>query len=52
MNVPCQVAAAAAERNNTTTSTITANATLGPPTDIKIIAGVAPDLTPAIPEYI
>jgi hypothetical protein len=56
MNVPCQVATTAAaegsNNNTTTTSTITANATQGPPTDIKIIAGVAPDLTPAIPEYI
>jgi hypothetical protein len=48
MNVPCE--AAAAEGNNITTST--ANVTLGPPSDIKIIAGVAPDLEPAIPEYI
>jgi hypothetical protein len=52
MNVPCQVVTtAAAEGNNITTST-TANATSGPPTDIKIMAGVAPDLKPAIPEYI
>jgi hypothetical protein len=56
MNVPCQVvaaaaaAAAAAEGNNITTSTT--NSTLGPPSDIKIMAGVAPDLIPAIPEYI
>jgi hypothetical protein len=49
MNVPCQ-AAAAAEGNNITTSTT--NATLGPSSDIKIIAGVEPDLEPAIPEYI
>jgi hypothetical protein len=48
MNVPCQVATA--EGNNITTSTI--NATLGPSSDIKIIAGVEPDLVPAIPEYI
>jgi hypothetical protein len=47
MNVPCQVAA---EGNNITTSTT--DASLGPPSDIKIIAGVAPDLEPAIPEYI
>jgi hypothetical protein len=47
MNVPCQVAP---EGNDITTST--ANATLEPPSDIKIIAGVAPDLKPAIPEYI
>ena len=42
MNVPCQ--AAAAEGNNISTSTAT-NATLGPSSDIKIMAG-------AIPEYI
>ena len=48
MNVPCQVAAA--EGNNFTTSTT--DASLGPPSDIKIIAGIAPDLEPAIPEYI
>ena len=48
MNVPCQIAAA--EGNNITTSTI--DASLGPPSDIKIMAGVAPDLEPAIPEYI
>jgi hypothetical protein len=51
MNVPCQVAATAAEGSNTTT-TSTTNATQGPSSDIKIMAGVAPDLTPAIPEYI
>jgi hypothetical protein len=48
MNVPCQ--AAAAEGNNITTST--PNTSLGPSSDIKIMAGVAPDLQPAIPEYI
>jgi hypothetical protein len=48
MNVPCQVATA--EGNNITTSTTNAN--LGPSSDIKIIAGVEPDLKPAIPEYI
>ena len=47
MNVPCQVAA---EGNNITTSTV--NATLGPSSDIKIVAGLEPDLRPAIPEYI
>lgn len=47
MNVPCQ---AAAEGSNITTSTT--NASLGPSSDIKIMAGVAPDLKPAIPEYI
>jgi hypothetical protein len=47
MNVPCQVAT---EGNNITTSTT--NATLGPSSDIKIIAGLEPDLKPAIPEYI
>jgi hypothetical protein len=49
MNVPCQ-AAATAEGNNITASTT--NATLGPSSDIKVMAGVAPDLIPAIPEYI
>ena len=49
MNVPCH-AAAAAEGSNITTSTT--NASLGPSSDIKIVAGVAPDLKPAIPEYI
>jgi hypothetical protein len=49
MNVPCQ--AAAAEGNNITTSTTT-NSTQEPSSDIKIMAGVAPDLKPAIPEYI
>ena len=48
MNVPCQVGAA--EGNNITTSTT--NADIGPPTDIKIMAGVAPDLEQAVPEYI
>jgi hypothetical protein len=48
MNVPCQVATA--EGNNITTSTTNAN--LGPSSDIKIMAGVAPDLKPAIPEHI
>src|ERR687895_895457 len=49
MNVPCQVATAA-DGNNTTTSTT--NATLGPPSDLRIMAGVKPDLKPPIPEYI
>jgi hypothetical protein len=48
MNVPCQLAS---EGNNNTTTSI-ANATLGPSSDIKIMGGVAPDLKPAIPEYI
>jgi hypothetical protein len=51
MNVPCQIAAA--EGNNITTSTTTTtNSTQEPSSDIKIMAGVAPDLEPAIPEYI
>jgi len=49
MNVPCK--AAAAEGNNITTST-TNTTIVGPSSDIKIMAGVAPDLQPAIPEYI
>jgi hypothetical protein len=48
MNVPCQTAAD--DGNNIPTST--SNASLGPPSDIKIMAGVAPDLEAAIPEYI
>ena len=51
MNVPCQVAATA-EGNNITTSTTTTNSTQEPSSDIKIMAGVAPDLEPAVPEYI
>lgn len=49
MNVPCQITAAGG--NNITTSTST-NSTQEPSSDIKIMAGVAPDLEPAIPEYI
>jgi hypothetical protein len=49
MNVPCQIAAAGG--NNITISTTT-NSTQEPSSDIKIMAGVAPDLEPAIPEYI
>ena len=49
MNVPCQ-AATAADGNNITTSTT--NSSLGPSSDIKIMAGVEPDLEPAIPEYV
>jgi hypothetical protein len=49
MNVPCQVAVTAEGNNITTSST---NANLGPSSDIKVIAGVAPDLKPAIPECI
>ena len=50
MNVPCQAAATAADGNNITTSTT--NSSLGPSSDIKIMAGIEPDLEPAIPEYI
>ena len=49
MNVPCK-AATAADGNNITTSTT--NSSLGPSSDIKIVAGVEPDLEPAIPEYV
>jgi hypothetical protein len=50
MNVPCRIATAEGSSNTTTNTT---NATLVPPSsDIKIMAGVAPDLKPAIPEYI
>ena len=51
MNVPCQLATTAAEGNTNITASTT-NANQGPSTDIKIMAGVAPDLEPAIPEYI
>jgi hypothetical protein len=50
MNVPCQIAAA--NGNNITTSTTATNSTQEPSSDIKIMAGIAPDLEPAIPEYI
>jgi hypothetical protein len=50
MNVPCQIGAA--DGNNITTSTTTTNSTQEPSSDIKIMAGVAPDLEPAIPEYV
>jgi len=50
MNVPCQIIAA--EGNNITTSTTTTNSIQEPSSDIKIMAGVAPDLKPAILEYI
>jgi hypothetical protein len=49
MNVPCQITAGGG--NNNTTSTAT-NSTQEPSSDIKIMAGIAPDLEPAIPEYI
>ena len=48
MNVPCQVMPA--EGGNITTSNN--NATLRAISDIKIMAGVAPDLKPVVPEYI
>jgi hypothetical protein len=50
MNVPCQ--AATTDGNNITTSTTTTNASLGPSSDIKIMAGVEPNLEPAVPEYV
>jgi hypothetical protein len=52
MNVPCHAAAAAAAAEGSNITTSTTNASLGPSSDIKIMAGVAPDLKPAIPEYI
>src|SRR5919112_2487333 len=51
MNVPCRAVATQGSSNITTTTSIT-TATLGPSTDIKIMAGVAPDLVTAIPEDI
>jgi hypothetical protein len=49
MNVPCRQVVAVEGNNNTTTRT---NANLVPSSDIKVIAGIAPDLQPATPEYI
>ena len=43
-------AATAVDGNNITTSTT--NASLGPSSDIKIMAGVELELKPAIPEYV
>ena len=48
MNVPCRQVAGV-EGNNITTATKT---NLVPSSDIKVIAGIAPDLQPATPEYI
>jgi len=47
MNVPCQVASGG---NNVTTSSD--NSTLAPSSNIKIMAGIEPDLTPVVPEYV
>ena len=52
MNVPCQLAATAATEGSSVTTGTTSNATQGPATDIKIMAGIAPDLKPSLPEYI
>src|SRR5215211_8937530 len=52
MNVPCQIIAAAEGNNITTSTTTTTNSIQEPSSDIKIMAGVAPDLKPAILEYI
>jgi hypothetical protein len=49
MNVPCHQVASESNNNNTTTRT---NTNLVPSSDIKVIAGIAPDLQPATPEYI
>jgi hypothetical protein len=48
MNVPCRQVVSESN-NNTMTRT---NANLVPPSDIKVIAGIAPNLQPATPEYI
>jgi hypothetical protein len=48
MNVPCHQVLAS-ESNNTMTGTDT---NLVPSSDIKVIAGIAPDLQPATLEYI
>ena len=48
MNVPCHQVAAESN-NNTTTRT---NTNLVPPSDIKVIAGISPNLQPTTPEYI
>ena len=52
MNVPCQLATTTAAEGNNNITASTTDANQGPSTDIKIMAGVAPDLEPAIPEYI
>ena len=49
MNVPCRQVVASESNNNTKTRT---NTNLVPSSDIKVIAGIAPDLQPATPEYI
>ena len=49
MNVPCHQVLASESNNNTMTGTDT---NLVPSSDIKVIAGIAPDLQPANPEYI
>ena len=50
MNVPCQVPTTGG--NNNIATSATTNSSLGPSSDIKIVAGVEPDLIPAIPEYV
>jgi hypothetical protein len=52
MDVPCQAAATEGNSSIAATSSSITNATSEPSTDIKIMAGVAPDLVPAVPEYI
>ena len=49
MNVPCHQVVATESNNNTMTG---ANTNLVPSSDIKVIAGIAPDLQPATLEYI
>jgi len=50
MNVPCQ--APTTGGNNNIATSATTNSSLGPSSDIKIVAGVEPDLIPTIPEYV
>jgi hypothetical protein len=49
MNVPCRQVASESNNDNTMTRT---NTNLVPLSDIKVIAGIAPNLQPATPEYI
>jgi hypothetical protein len=50
MNIPCrQVTAESNNNNNTTTRTKTNQV---PSSDIKVIAGIAPNLQPTTPEYV
>jgi hypothetical protein len=49
MNIPCRQVTAESNNNNTTTRTKTNQV---PSSDIKVIAGIAPNLQPTTPEYV